>query len=114
MPDFIDNNSRLVISQVGNMPTATAKQNPGKVLDVDCKSLPALVDSNDRFLLVTVLKAGQAGDVACYQALVKSNDFSHARRFVIGEKVAKDGDKITGKEAGKIFDGIDRAGWYRV
>ena len=114
MPDFIDNDSRLVISQVGGKPTATAKQNPGKVLDVDSSPLPGVVNSLERFLLVTVLKAGEAGDVACYQALVRSNEFSHARRFSIGAMVAKDGDKITGKEAGKIFDGIDRAGWYRV
>ena len=114
MPDFIDNKTRLVISEVSGMPTATAKENPGKVLDVDSQSLPALVDSVERFVLVTVLKAGAAGDVACYQALVKSNDFSHARRFEVGAKVAKVGDKITGTAAGKIFGGIDRAGWYRV
>lgn len=97
-----------------DIPTAAA--NPGAVLDVDFTGCPPVVTADGGRVIYNrcvALKAGGAGDVACYEALVDAADANYARRFEIGAHVAKWGNKISEKQAALIFDGLASYGKYR-
>lgn len=103
------------LSLIDDIPTAAA--NPGAVLEVEFSGCPPVVtaDGEARVLYnrCIVLKAGMAGDVACYEALVDPADATYARRFEIGAHVAKWGNKLSEKRAAQVFDGLAAYGKYR-
>lgn len=103
------------LTLIDDIPTAAA--NPGRVLAVDFSGCPPVVtgDGEARVLYnrCTVLKAGMAGDVACYEALVPIMGDYWERRFEVGMWVARWGNKISAKRAALIFDGLASYGKYR-
>ncbi len=91
---------------------ATAELNPGKVLDLDL-NLYAYHGPDKATLayLVTVLKAGAAGDLAAYRAIVAEDPIMHDRDQA-AIWVTRYGTKLTPKEAARVFD-WERRGSYR-
>lgn len=91
---------------------ATAELNPGKVLDLDL-TLYAYhgPDTATVAYLVTVLKAGSAGDLAAYRAIVAEGPIMHDRDAA-AVWVTRYGSKLTADAAGKVFD-WERRGTYR-
>jgi hypothetical protein len=92
---------------------ATAELNPGAVLDMNVDYFPLLTPgTDDGAYLVTILKAGGAGDVAAYRAIVAASSLQGDRNGAAGW-VGRYGSKISEKEASKLFDWQKRGEWRR-
>jgi hypothetical protein len=92
---------------------ATAELNPGRMLDVDLERHAMLSPTEEtEAYVMTVLKAGQAGDLAAYRAIVAGSSLQGDREGALGW-VCRYGQKLTAKEASKLFD-WERRGRYRA
>ena len=91
---------------------ATAAGNPGQILDVCAEHMALLGPGPDAAgYMVTVLKAGAAGDLAAYRALVAVSAYQGDREGAM-MWVCKYGHKISAKEAESLFRWSQR-GEYR-
>lgn len=92
---------------------ATAALNPGRVLDVAADAYRLLTPGTDtEAYLVTVLKAGGAGDLAAYAAIVAGSSYRGDRAGAC-EWVCRYGQKLRSRDAEKLFRWSER-GEYRA
>lgn len=99
----------LVLSPYG---LPTAQLNPAKIIDHDRMTLPIVTADGITAIveIVTVLKAGAAGDLAAYQAIIPSG----AKVDDLLPNVARFGNKLREPDATKIFGArMAHLGTYR-
>lgn len=99
----------LVLNPYG-LPTADL--NPAKILDHDRMTLPIVAADGTTATaeIVTVLKAGGAGDMAAYQAIIPSG----SKVDELLTNVARFGNKLREPDAAKIFGAqMAHLGTYR-
>ena len=88
-----------------------AEASPGAILDTDLRGLGYALDTRLYVTLVTVVKAGPAGDFACYQRPVVSSEINDTTYM----DIARYGNKLTERDAEAIFGpDIERYGAYRI
>ena len=92
---------------------ANAEANPGKILGKMADDLGYLITSGDgddiHISQLSVAKAGQAGDVAVYTALVPTKLVDD---MTVIQRVVERGHKMTERKAAELFN-LAAFGWYR-